>query len=88
MMRVKLIITGLLLAIGLGACGEYRVPKSVTVVPHVIKSIDTVERYNGSVLNYETHYRYEFWDSTPPVVLKKNSMYKVGDTIEYTFVRY
>jgi hypothetical protein len=87
MMRVKLIITGLLLAIGFGACGE-RIPKSTVVVPHVIKSIDTVQRYNPSMMYYEKYYRYEFWDSTPPVMLRKNSRYTIGDTIEYIYIQY
>jgi hypothetical protein len=86
-MRTKRYIVGLLLVMVFGACAE-RVPKSKTVVPHVIKSIEVVDKYNGTTLNYETYYRYEFWDSTPPVMLRKNSRYTIGDTIEYIYIQY
>lgn len=87
-MNSKLFLFLVLLVIGFSSCGE-RVPKKVTRIPHVVKNIDTVYRYNPNTLSHETCYRYEFWDSTAPVVLdKRQRQYKVGDTIEYIYYQY
>ena len=82
-----LLFLGLILVV-YSSCAE-RVPRKVTVVPHVVKSIDTIQRYNPNTLNHETCYRYEFWDSAPPIILDKRRFeYKVGDTIEYIYYQY
>lgn len=86
-MKDKLLITGLFLSSLFGACIK-REPKSITVVPHVIKLIDTVKRYNPVFMMYENHYRYEFWDDERPIILKKNSNLSVGDTILYIYYEY
>ena len=87
-MKIKTLLTGIFLIAGLIACGE-GIPKRVTVVPHVIESIDTVERYNGSTMRHEKYYRYEFCDSTLPVTLcERTAVYKIGDTINYIYHEY
>ena len=70
------------------ACVQ-RPPKSIHVVPHVIKKVDTIEQYDPTTLNYKKRYRYEFWDSTAPVTVDaQHARYRVGDTIEYTYYQY
>jgi len=70
------------------ACVQ-RPPKSIHVVPHVVKKVDTIEQYDPTTLNYKKRYRYEFWDSTAPVTVDpQHARYKVGDTIEYTYYQY
>lgn len=81
-------MTGLLLTAVLGACAE-RVPKRVTVVPHEVKSIDTIERYEPSTLTHKRYYHYEFCDETPPVNLEeREAVYNIGDTILYIYYEY
>lgn len=87
-MNSKLLLFLGLILVGYSSCAE-RIPRKVTVVPHVVKSIDTIQRYNPNTLNHETCYRYEFWDSAPPIILDKRRFeYKVGDTIEYIYYQY
>ena len=53
--------------------------KSTHVTPHVVKEVDTIERYDPC----------EFWDGTEPVTVdSQHARYNVGGRIECTYHLY
>lgn len=79
----KLITFALIVASFASSCKE---PKSKTVVNHIVKSIDTTEKWNPTIQRYESYYTYHYIDGDSVKTTKFN--FKVGDTIPYIYYQY